>query len=77
MLRGGAGQKDDKGDRDGDGEPRTFRMTFLEKAGPRPYQVEECIGRAETRTAMLVHLWHRRVRETVVILEEGNTPHPR
>ena len=25
----------------------------------------------------MVHFWHRHVRETVVILEEGNIPHPR
>ena len=27
------------------------------------------------RTAMRGHLWHRYVRDTVVILEEGNLPH--
>ena len=26
---------------------------------------------------MRVHLWHRHVRDTVVILEKGNFPHPR
>ena len=26
---------------------------------------------------MRVHFWHRNVRDTVVILEEGNLPHPR
>ena len=26
---------------------------------------------------MRVHFWHRHVRDTVVILEEGNLPHPR
>ena len=25
---------------------------------------------------MRVHFWHRHVRDTVVILEEGNLPHP-
>ena len=29
-----------------------------------------------TRTAMWVHFWHRHFQETVVIMEEGNTPHP-
>ena len=28
------------------------------------------------RTAMRVHFWHRHVRDTVVILEEGKLPHP-
>ena len=29
------------------------------------------------RTAMRVHFWNRHVRDTVVILEEGNLPQPR
>ena len=34
-------------------------------------------GRAGTRTAMRVHFWRRHVRDTIIILEEGNLPHPR
>ena len=30
-----------------------------------------------TRTAMRVHFWRRHVRDIVIILEEGNLPHPR
>ena len=33
--------------------------------------------RAGTRTAMCVHFWRRHVRDTIIILEEGNLPHPR
>ena len=33
--------------------------------------------RAGTRTAMHVHFWRRHVRDTVIILEELNLPHPR
>ena len=33
-------------------------------------------GRAGTRTAMRVHFWIRHMRDTVIILEEGNLPHP-
>ena len=29
------------------------------------------------RTAMHVHSWRRHVLDTVIILEEGNLPHPR
>ena len=29
------------------------------------------------RTAMRVHFLHRNVRDTVIIIEEGNLPHPR
>ena len=34
-------------------------------------------GRAGTRMAMRVHFWRRHVRDTIIILEEGNLPHPR
>ena len=52
-------------------------MMFPEKAGPRPLTVEGCSVRVATWTAMGVNLWHRHVRDTVVIPEEGNLPHPR
>ena len=73
MARGGAGKKNDEGD--GSNKPRTFRMTFLEKAGPMPCTVEGCSGQAATWTSMRVHFWHRDVRYTMVILEEGNPLH--
>ena len=56
---------------------RTYRMAFPAKAGPRPCPAEGCSRRVSTRTEMMVHFWHRQVRDTVVILEEGNSPHPR
>ena len=34
-------------------------------------------GRVTTRTAMRVHFVHWHVLDTMVILEEGNSPHPR
>ena len=39
--------------------------------------MEGCPGRAGTRTAMRVHFWCRHVRDIIIILEEGNLPHPR
>ena len=51
------------------GEPRTYRIDFPTKGGPRGCPVEGCPGRAGTRTAMRMHF--------VIILEEGNLPHPR
>ena len=39
--------------------------------------MEGCPGRAGTRTAMRVHLWRRHVRDIIIILEEGDLPHPR
>ena len=74
MEIGGADQKDDEGG--GGNTPRAFQVRLLTKAGLRPYPVEGCSGQAATWTAMQVHLWHRNVRDTVVILEKGNLPHP-
>ena len=54
-----------------------YRMSFPEKGGPRQCPVEGCSGALETRTAMQVHFVHRHVQDTVVMLEEGNFPHPR
>ena len=58
------------GRREGGGDdPRTFRMLFTAKVVTRPCQVEGCSGRVATRMEMWVHLWHRYVQDTVVILE--------
>ena len=62
---------------DGGDDTRTYRMAFPARVRPRPCPVEGCSGRASTWTSMRVHFWHRHVRDTVVILEEGNLPHPR
>ena len=58
-------------------EQQAYRMAFPTAGGPRDYPVEGCLGHVATRTAMRVHFLHRHVRDTVVILEEGNLPHPR
>ena len=52
-------------------------MSFLAKGGPRTFHVEGCPERVATRTEMRVHFVHRHVLDTVVMLEEGNFPHPR
>ena len=39
--------------------------------------MEGCLGTLAMRTAMRVHFVHRNVQDTVVMLEEGNSPHPR
>ena len=56
---------------------KTYRMSFLTKGGLRTCPVEGCPGTLATRTAMQVHFVHRHVQDTVVMLEEGNFPHPR
>ena len=57
-------------------EQQTYWMEFP-KGRTKECPVEGCPGRAGTRTAMRVHFWRRHVRDTVIILEEGNLPHPR
>ena len=57
--------------------PWTFRMTFLAKGGLQNCPVEGCPGQVATRTEMWVHFLHRHVLDTVVIMKEGNFPHPR
>ena len=52
-------------------------MAIPAKAIPRPCSVKGYSFRVETWMEMRVHLWHQHVRDTVVILEEGNLPHPR
>ena len=75
VVKGGSGQEGDK--EVGGDEPRAFRMALPEKSGPRPFPVEGCSGRAVMRTSMRVHFWHRHVRNTVLIMEDRNLPHPR
>ena len=66
---GQEGKEEARGDK-----PRTYRIAFPAKAGPRPCPVKGCSGRASTWTVMRMHFWHRNVRDTAVILEEGNLP---
>ena len=75
VERGGAGQRDHEGYGNGGDNTRTFRMMFQEKAGPRPCPVEGCSVWAATRTSMRLHFWHRHIRDTMVILDEGNLSH--
>ena len=57
--------------------PQSYRISFPEKGGPQKCPVEGCPWRVATRTSMRVHFVHQHVLDTVVILEEGNFPHPR
>ena len=47
------------------------------KGAPRRCPMEGCPGNLVTRSAMRLHFLHRHVLDTVVMLEEGNSPHPR
>ena len=75
VAKGGLGKV---GNNEGGGsDPSTYRMVYPEKSVPRPCPVEGCSGRAETRTEVRIHFWHRHVRDTLVILKELNLPFPR
>ena len=60
----------------GGGKIQTYRIEFPTKGGTRECPVEGCPGRAGTWTAMGVHFWRQHVQDIVIILEEGNLPHP-
>ena len=74
MVKRGLGSEGNEAD--GGNKLRTYRLEFPARAVPRPYPVKGYIGRASMRTSMRVNFWHWHVRDTVVILEEGNLPHP-
>ena len=52
-------------------------MAFPKKSGLRHCLVEGCSVQSTMQSAMQVRFWHWHVRETMVILEEVNPPHPR
>ena len=60
-----------------DRQPQAYRMSFPTVTGPREFLVEGCRGRAVTRTEMRLNFMQIHVRDTAIILEEGNLPHPR
>ena len=58
------------------GGARTYWIEFP-KGGTKECPVEGCPGRAGKSTTTRVHFWRRHVRDVVIILGEGNLPHPR
>ena len=59
------------------GEPQTYHISFLVTVRMQGWPVKECPVRAAMRMGIHVHLLHRNVQDTVIILEEGNLHHPR
>ena len=55
---------------------QTYRMASPENGGPRNCPVVGCPDIVATMKEMWVQLLHWNVLDTVVILEEGNSPHP-
>ena len=72
----GAGGRRSWEDTSPGGYTRTYRMAFPTAGVPWNCPIEGCPGRAATRTVMQVHFFHRHVRDTVIILDEGNQPPP-
>ena len=58
------------------GEPQTYKIASPTAGGKRNCTFKGCQGRAVTRMKIQVHFLHRNYRDTVIILEEGNPPHP-
>ena len=58
------------------GEPQTYRISFPIAVGPWECSVKGCKGRATTRMGLHVHLLHRHMWGTVIIVEEEKLPHP-
>ena len=56
---------------------QTYRVSLPAKGGPQKCPLAGCTGRVVTRTAIWVNFVHRNFLDTVVIMEEGNSPHPR
>ena len=75
--RNGKGEEMGMDGRGHGGEKQRMYRKEFPKGGTTDCPVEGCPGRAGTRTAMRVHFWRRHVRDTIIILEEGNLPHPR
>ena len=52
-------------------------MDFLTVPPPSNCPIDGYRGQAETGIAMWFYFLHRHIRDTLIILEEGNAPHPR
>ena len=57
-------------------KPQTYRMVFLTAGQLRNCPVEGFPGQVLTRMAMRVNFFYCDVKDTIIILEEGNLPHP-
>ena len=57
------------------GEPQTYRVSFPILVGPRDLPVEGCKGMSGMSTGLRVYFLYSHVRDTMVILDEGNLPH--
>ena len=58
-------------------DPSNYWVSFLKGYRLLEFPVEECKGRATSLTNLRIHFLNRHLRDTVVIHDEGNRPHPR
>ena len=58
-------------------DPQIYQISFPIKSELWDCPVEECRERVSIRSALRVHILHRNMRDTMVILEKVNLPHPR
>ena len=57
--------------------PKIFRVSVPRTDRSISCQVEDCEGREMMRNNLGIHFVHRHMRDTVVIMEEGKSPHLR
>ena len=58
-------------------EAQTYRVSLPKRLLRLWCLVEGCLGGASNRINLRVHFAHHHVRDTIVILEEGNRPYPK
>ena len=56
------------------GDHQAYRIYFTSMSGMQDFPVEECQGRAATRTGPHVSFLQWHMKDTVIIVEEGNPP---
>ena len=56
--------------------PHAISGLLSRAAGSEEFPVEGCGGRASTCTNLQIYSVQRHVQDTIVIMEEGNHPHP-
>ena len=66
-----------RGTREPPGESQNYRVSLPKSLRRIQCLVEGCLGGASNWTNLRVHFAHHHVRNTIVIMEEGNRPYPR
>ena len=59
------------------GEAQTYRVSFWKTLLQLRCPVSGCLGGASNWSNLQVHFMHRHLKDTIMILEEGDRPYPR